>query len=184
MEYIAYIIFWILLPATAIFYRYKKRIKTGFAIGAILTSIFIGFLGAHTLEEPAENRFVRLMNEKKYEEAEKAFAWIVQSNPEEVKKYRFNLPGDSDKFKEIKRRLERKYVGIAEKIIDQGRVRNIKTCEGLISGRKKLKELENALRLVQMAETLGSARSGMREQLKRDIKHSKSVLNDSKDICK
>lgn len=184
MEYIAYIIFWILLPATVIYYRYRKRIKTGFAIGVIITSVAIGFLGAHSFEEPVEKQFIRLMNEKKYKEAEKVFAWIVQRNHEDVKNINSDLIGDPDKFDKMKRNLEKKYIDIADEIISEGKIRNIKTCDELIIGRRKINRLHHGLRMIQMAESLGFLRNNMRNQLQQNIEQSKIVVEASKDICK
>ena len=63
------VIFYILIPAVILYYRFRKRFRTAFAIGMALTSVLVGFLISQSFRETYQDAFVRLMNENRYEEA-------------------------------------------------------------------------------------------------------------------
>ena len=65
------VVFYILIPGIILYYRFRKKFRTAFALGMALTSIFVGFLVSQSFRESYQDAFVRLMNQ----DGMKRLAW-------------------------------------------------------------------------------------------------------------
>lgn len=184
MLYVTYIFFWILLPLTSIHFRLKKRIGTGFAIGLILTSFFLGYITANTFKEGNEERLVRLINEKKLAEAEDVLRWIVQKKPQDIKNIDKASIHDPLLFKEMKDKLGTQYIAIVTEIMDSYQISETSRCGEIDENKNVIAKLEHALRLLTMAENLGKDRKDMEGSLKERIGEGKKVLSRLEAGCR
>lgn len=184
MIHVTYIFFWILLPLASIYFRLKKRISTGFAIGLVLTSFFLGYITANTFEERNEERLVRLINEKKLAEAEDVLRWIVQKNPQDINNIDSAGIQDPLLFKEMKDKLGTRYIAIVTEIMDSHQISESSRCDDIDENRNVMAKLEHARRLLAMAESLGKDRKDREGILRERIEEGKKIITRLEADCR
>lgn len=184
MLHVTYIFFWILLPLASIYFRLKKRISTGFAIGLVLTSFFLGYITANTFQERNEERLVRLLNEKKLTEAENVLMWIVQKNPQDINRIDSAGIHDPHLFREMKNKLGTRYIAIATEIMNTHRISKSSRCDDIDEHRNVMAKLEHARRLLAMAGSLGKGRKDLEDILRERIGEGKRTITRLEADCR
>jgi hypothetical protein len=184
MLYLTYVFFWILLPLTSVYFRLKKRIGTGFAIGLVLTSFFLGYIIANTFQERNEERLVRLINEEKLIEAEEVLRWIVQKNPQDIKTIDITKIDNPLLFKKIKEKLGSQYIDIVREMTDTYQIPETPLCSKIDENRNIVKRLEHALRLLHMAEDLGKDSKELRGSLIERIGEGRRIISRLEVDCR
>ena len=184
MIYLSYIVFWIILPLACIYFRLKKNIGTGFAIGMVLTSFLLGFITANTFEERNEDRFVILLNERKMNEAEKVLVWILQKDPDGINRIDKTRIIDPASYRGMKDKLEMRYMGVVTELMKKHRLPDTHDCNRIDEYTKSITKLEHATRILYMAENLGKDRHNLRDQLKERVKKGKAIVSKLEEKCK
>ncbi|GEM_PF-1790430 len=183
MVYAAYLIFWFIIPLLCVYFRIRKKIKTGFALGMVLTSLFLGFITANTFQETIEQRFVRLVNEQKLSEAERVLQWILQKNPRDLQKIEISQILDREAFRKLKKKLADNYMRIIRTTLDS--VEPSKNdCDDIEELRDTVARMKNSLRLLEMAEALGEKDSGMRDAVQAGIERNTEALARLEGKCR
>ena len=119
MILITRLVFWLILPLVCVYFRIKKKISTGFAFSGVLTSFILGLIFIGTFQEKPVSRFVKLMNQKAYEQAENELRYIIQQNPENIKNIDTSKILNPIKFERMKNKIEKEYLKIVEKYFDK-----------------------------------------------------------------
>lgn len=119
--YLLKIIFWGIIPALCLFFRLKKKIRTGFTAGLILFSVMFSFIVMATVQrgragEPVKN-FVHELNAGNYDGAAYAYKVLVQAGPEEMEKLDEKDLLDPEMYRKIRTETGTLYRSIAEKYI-------------------------------------------------------------------
>jgi hypothetical protein len=184
MLYLTYIFFWILLPLTGVYFRLKKRISTGFAIGLVLTSFFLGYITANTFEERNEETLLRLINEEKLVEAEEVLRWIVQKNPQGIKNIDISKIDNPLLFKEMKEKLGNHYIDIVRGMMDSYQISESPLCSKIDEYRNIVTKLEHALRLLDMAGSLGRDSKELRGSLKERMGEGRRIISRLEVDCR
>ena len=119
MLIMSYIIFLIILPVICIFYRFRKRISTGFAFAGIFSSFTLGIIFVGTFQEKPASRIVKFLNENRLNEAKKELQYILQRNPEDVRKIDTRQIESPLIFEKIKSEVREDYLKIVQSIINR-----------------------------------------------------------------
>jgi len=175
MVYAAYLIFWFFIPLLCVYFRIRGKIKTGFALGMVVTSLFIGFITANTFEEKMEQRFIRLINEQKISEAERVLQWILQKNPRDLRKIEISRIRDHEAFQRMKQKLAHDYMDIIRTTLNSVKLSK-NDCEDIEELRNDVARMRNSLRLLAMVEALGEKNVGMRDQLQASIDRGREAV--------
>ena len=177
------ILFWGLLPAVIIYYRYKKKLTTGFAIGSILTCLIFGLVSSATVEEDPVDNFMYAVNMKEYDAAKKAYKIIIQSGPDELKKIPVKDIIDAAFFKKLKSDVITEYREIASRYIKTVEVKRVKKCDNVIAERKELHKLRHGLLLLDYAGSIGTDHDELKKQLTEKIAAAEKVMAENEKLC-
>jgi hypothetical protein len=184
MVYAAYFIFWFFIPLICVYFRIRGKIKTGFALGMVITSLFLGFITANTFKEKIEQRFIRLINEQKISEAERVLQWILQKNPRDLQKIEISHIRDRGAFQRMKQKLAHNYMDIVRTTLDSVELPKNIGCDDIEELRDDVARIRNALRLLEMVEALGEKNAGMRVQLQTSIDRKTEAVARLESACR
>ncbi len=151
--YLLKVIFWGIIPAMCIFFRLKKKIRTGFTAGLILLSVMFSFIVMATVQreragDPVKN-FVQEVNAGNYEGAVYAYRLLIQAGPSAVEKLDEKDLLDPEMYRKIRTETGAMYRSIAEKYI--------KAAEETESSEEKTARLKHAETMLLMAGYTGAA---------------------------
>ncbi len=181
-----YFIFFIVIPVISLIYRFRKKISTGFALSGIITSFLLGLLvGGTFLQDPWEELVVYL-NRNDLHNARIELKRILQDNPEYLHNITDKQLKDPEVFKEIKRDVEREYLDIAQKYINDNNNFTIQgniNCNELPEYETELGKIKNSMRLLNMAEIIGGDQSASKEKLSAVINLREKIISRSKKKC-
>ena len=180
---LSYIIFWAILPSIIIYYRYRKKIKTGFALSGIFAVFLLGLILSASFQERPEKKFVKFMNENSFDEAKQEFRYILQKSHDNLKNIDIRMMRNSAEFERIKKSLSDEYILIAEKCLGDFKI-NDTDCNSLFKERAKLDRMNSALRLLRMAESIGKDQSSNKEILKKKIKDGERIIHAVEERCR
>ena len=159
-------VFWILIPAVTIFFRVKKKLKTGFAVGIMLLSFAIGLLTQATIHEDPFSQFYGAINQKNEKEATKQFKILIQYGPEHLGEIDETKIVYKSLFVKIKSNLKEEYGSIAERLYNKYSVDPKAPCSELVANRKNHGNLKHAMRLIEFSESIGGTHDDLKEKLK------------------
>lgn len=123
------------------------------------------------------------MNQKAYEQAENELRYIIQQNPENIKNIDTSKILNPIKFERMKNKIEKEYLKIVEKYLNNYELDDRIDCNALPKQKTKLAELNNALRLVNMAESIGKEQPFKQDRLKKKIKRGEAIINRIEERC-
>ena len=183
MVVLTYIIFWGVIPVICIFFRFRKKISTGFAFAGTFTSFLLGLIIVATLQTKSVNNFVELLNSGKYDVAKHELQQILQNDADDIQKIDTDEIANPDLFIRLKKELEEKYLRIANKLIDENEIEEHLNCENLSVNKAKMAKLEHSMRLLRMAESIGDDQSLAKENLLRRIETGNEIIAGLEKNC-
>jgi len=164
LRYLLEAVFYLLIPFAALFFRYKKKITTGFAAGVILSSFALGLISVATAarNDPV-SAFMKEVNLKNYDEAKRRYKIIIQYGPDYLNKINEADIVDLSFFKKIKEDKAGEYIKIAKDSYESCSFENDSAKEA------GLDKLKHALRLLSMAESIGHPYPELKDKIEKTI---------------
>ncbi len=178
------IAFWGIAPVLCIYFRIKKKINTSTTILLVLASFLIGLILIGTFQDEPSDMLIEYLNQDMMEEAKTELKYILQRNPGDIKKIDKSLIINLESLNRIKRELHSEYVGIAEKIIKSYKAIDFVECGDLHKTLNEFANLENAGRLLRMADSIGDEPAQLHENLGKIIKNERPKITRLKKQCK
>ena len=178
------ITFWGIVPVLCIYYRVKKKINTSTTILLVLASFLMGLILIGTFQDEPLDKLIEYLNQDRLEEAKTELKYILQRNPGDIKKIDKTLIINLESFNRIKRELHAEYVEIAEKIIKLYKPIDVAECNVLLERQNEFAKLENAGRLLRMADSIGDEQTQLHENLGKIIKTERPKITRLKEQCK
>ena len=166
------------------YYRFRRKFRTAFALGMALTSIFVGFLVSRSFQESYQEVFVRLMNQDRYEEARLEVQKMLQRDPAELGGIDLHRMINPVMYERMKKELAAYYTAEAEKAAKLIGEAGPDDCASLHSRRLRLHGMNHSLRLCAMAEALGAAMPEWREKMLVEAESEKKSLLRLEDRCR
>ncbi len=180
----AKVVFYVLIPGVILYYRFRKKFRTAFALGMALTSIFVGFLVSQSFRESYQDRFVRLINEDRYEEARLELQKMLQRDPAELGEIDLHRMINPVMYERMKKELAAYYTAEAEKAVRSLGESGPDDCASLHARRLRLHAMNHSLRLCAMAEALGAATPEWQEKMRRGAELEQESLSRLEDRCR
>lgn len=178
------VIFYILIPAVILYYRFRKRFRTAFAIGMALTSVLVGFLISQSFRETYQDAFVRLMNENRYEEAREELQKMLQRDPSELAGIDLHRMINPVMYERMKKELAACYTKEAEKAMRGVGEGGPYECGSLHERRLRLHGMNHSLRLSAMAEALGAGPPEWRGEMLRKSENEREKISGLEEQCR
>ena len=178
-------VFWFLIPGAVVYFRYKKKITTGFAAGLIVTSFFLGLFASATVQEARTDpvdEFIAEMNDNTGE-AKKALKILVQYGPEYLEKVDETKIIYIDRFKQIKQELIVEYEEIAREYYATYSVDGEVDCGKYITQKNNFGYLLHAMKLIEYSESLGGKHDVFKKNLKEKIDRLRPVIDQYEEQC-
>ncbi len=175
--------FILVIPIVVIFFRIKNKIKTGFAIGLIVTSFMLGIIVSSSVRVDPYDTFERHINSGNREEARKALKVIIQYGPEHVEKIDEGDIIYRDLYRELKADITREYVGIARRYNSRYAVTAADSCDELEEAEKNLAGLKHAVRLLEYSESIGGSHEDLKNELQGKIDAGEPVFRRLSETC-
>ncbi|TFH39939.1 MAG: hypothetical protein E4G96_08400 [Chrysiogenales bacterium] len=72
------VVFLVLIPAVALFFRVKRKITNGFTVGVIITSFLLGILISGSISEDPVKAFIRVINTGDEVQSKTALKRVIQ----------------------------------------------------------------------------------------------------------
>ncbi|HSV97870.1 MAG TPA: hypothetical protein VLM75_13190 [Spirochaetota bacterium] len=180
----AQVVFYVVIPGIILYYRFRKKFRTLFAIGMALTSILLGFLVSQSFRESYQDAFVRLMNEDRFEEARVELKKMLQRDPAELNDINLHRMINPVMYERMKKELASYYAAEAEKIARSIDMPAALECRILHQRRVQLHNMNHAMRLCGFAETLGAPSPRWRDVMSRRIESEKELLSHLEEKCR
>jgi hypothetical protein len=177
------VVFIVIVPAFIIYFRVKKKIKTGFAFGAIIMSLVVSLMGVASIYEDPADIFIKEMNAGNYEESKRLYKIIIQGGPEKIAEVDENKIIYREHFSRIKNELIAEYEEIAERIYKNASVEEVEDCGNLVKQEKNLSDLKHALNLVNYSISIGGSNEILHNNLVSRIENGKKTVADNKEKC-
>jgi len=177
------LVFIVLVPSFIIFFRIKKKVSTGFALGAIFMSFVISIISVASLYEDPADIFIREINAGNYEESKRLYKIIIQGGPDKLAEVNENKIIYKDNLSRIKRELISEYEEIAERIYKSVSVDEVDDCADMVLQEKNLKKLKHALNLVNYSMSIGSSNQMLHSNLTSRIDNGEKTFADIKKKC-
>ena len=164
LRYLLEAVFYLLIPLTALFFRYKKKVTTGFAVGITLSSLILGLISvATTVRSDPVPLFMREVNLKNYDEAKRGYKIIIQHGPDYLNKINEADIIDLSFFEKIKKDTADEYIKIAKD--------NYESCSFEDDSNREagLDKLKHALKLLSMSENIGYPQPELKSKIEKKI---------------
>ncbi len=177
------IVFIMIIPVIVIFFRIRKKIRTGFAIGLIMTSFILGIIVSSTVRLDPYDTFEKHINSGNREEARKALKVIIQYGPEYVEKIDEGSIIHRDLYRNLKSDIIREYTGIAGRYNRKYSVPETTSCEDLDRVEENMEKLNHALRLMGYSESIGGSRRELKKELQKKVAAGEPVYQQLSEKC-
>ena len=177
-------VFYIVIPLAALFFRFKKKISTGFAAGIILSSFMLGLLTVATVVRVDQvDAFMREVNYKNYEEAKRSYKILIQSGPQYLEKIKYDEIIDQAFFERIKKDIASEYEDVARRYYSEYSLAPDADCSAVSSEEEKLNNLKHAYKLLDLSNSIGIRHEDLEKKLADKITESESIHSRLKDRC-
>ncbi len=173
-----------LVPAFIVYKRIKKKISTGFAVGAIITSFIIALVGVASIYEDPENIFLKEINAGNYEEAKRFYKIIIQGGPDKIAEVDETKIIYKEHLARIKKELILEYEEIAKKIYESVFLNEDAECFELVEQNKKLKDLKHASKLLKYSTSIGGENSVLFEKISMKIENGETIISNIEAKCR
>ena len=183
IQIIIKVIFLGIIPFFLVYFRFRKKISTGFAVGAFLASFIVSLIGVASVYTDPFDSFYDSINSNSYEEAKKNYRIIVQYGPDKLSKI------DEDKviykkhYKRMRKELVTEYENIADRYLHKNDIKEIKDCGKLFDYEKILNNLRHALRLSNYALSLGGKNEELKNIIAKRINEGEKKFSSLRDRC-
>ncbi|HOO70405.1 MAG TPA: hypothetical protein PK926_01500 [Spirochaetota bacterium] len=176
------ILFILVIPGIALFFRFKKKIKTGFAVGIMLTSFVLGIIASASIQKNPLEEFYYSINNN-FDEAKSDYKIIVQYGPEMLEKIDESRIIYKDKYELLKKELIGEYSEIAQRYANLYTVSDTGNCKDLLTQKYNFQNLENALQLVEYSESIGGKHSELKTSLENKIRKYEPIIAGFEEKC-
>ncbi len=184
LKIVSQVIFYVVIPAAALYYRFRKKFRTAFAIGMALTSIFVGFIVSQSFRESYRDAFVRLMNEDRYEDARTELKKMLQRDPAELNEIPMHRMINPVRYERMKKDLASYYSAEAGKVARSIEMPAAEDCRVLHERRVQTHNMSHSLRLCGMAEALGAPSPQWKAEMSQRVESEKEVLARLEEKCR
>ncbi len=178
------VLFWGILPLIIFYFRYKKKLTTGFAIGSVLTCLIFGLLSVATVKEDPVERFMHSVNMKEYDQAKRDYKILIQYGPEYLEKVDESQIIDPVFFQKVKKDVLDEYFKIATRYEKDCRVKKIFHCKDVVTQEKNLHRLKHAETLLKYAGYIGGEDKKLSESLKKKIAVGEELMEKNRETCR
>ena len=176
-------VFYFFIPALTIFFRFRKKIKTGFAVGIILTSFILAIFGTASISEDPFISFEKHINNKNHDEAKRSLKIIIQFGPNYVKKINENKIVYKDLYKKIKKELISEYEEIGQRYLNEYNI-NDTDCSRLVKNKENLSNLNHGITLINFSESIGGKHAVLKNQLLERVNKGDIIISKLDSQCK
>jgi len=176
-------LFWGAIPLAVIYYRYKKTISTGFAVGIIISTFLLGLMSVATVKQDPIKVFMNRVNSKNYEESKKAYKIIIQYGPEYLEKIDESQILDLVFYEKIKKDIQDEYFTIASRYLNQFSVASNADCKELVTQQGYLHNLKHAVTLLNYSKNIGKAHDDLEKKLQVKIQDGEKVMAEMEERC-
>lgn len=173
-----------IVPAFIIYKRIKKKVSTGFALGAIIMSFVIALVGVASVYEDPADVFLKEINAGNYEESKRLYKIIIQGGPEMLAEVDENKIIYREHLAKIKKELIPEYEDIAERIYESVYLNKDAGCSELVEQSKKLKDLKHAAKLVGYSISIGGESTDLSEKIKLKVENGEFIISEIEAKCK
>ena len=173
-----------LVPFFIVYKRIKKKISTGFALGAIITSFIIALIGVASIYEDPENLFLKEINAGNYEESKRLYKIIIQGGPDKIAEVDERKIIYKEHLARIKKELILEYEEIAKRIYDSVFLNEDAECFELVEQNKKLKDLKHAFKLAGYSASIGGENSVLSEKIEMKVEDGEMIISNLEVRCK
>ncbi|MCL2025728.1 MAG: hypothetical protein FWG92_02855 [Leptospirales bacterium] len=157
-------VFYIVIPIIAIFFRIKKKITTGFAVGIAFSSFALGLISVATaVKNDPVSAFMQEVNLKNYEEAKRNYKIVVQYGDAYLNKINEADIIDLSFFQKIREETASEYIKIAKDYYESCSPENDSIKD------EDLHKLKHALKLLSMAESIGRPHQELKEKIEKKL---------------
>jgi hypothetical protein len=157
-------VFFVAIPVFAVYFRVKKKMKTGFTVGIILTSFVLGILASASFhDDPLESFYGAINNAT--EDAKPALKIIIQYGPPMIEKIDEERIIYKDRYDGMKKELIKEYGEISARYYKTYTVDGDAECSDYMTQKINFGNLQHALQLITYSESIG----GRHESLKADL---------------
>lgn len=184
IQIIIKVMFMAIVPAFIIYMRIKKKVSTGFALGAIIMSFIVSLIGVASVYEDPADIFLKEINSGNYEESKRLYKIIIQGGPEKLAEVDENKIIYREHMGRIKQDLIAEYEEIAKRIYESVSLKEVAGCSELVEQNKKLKDLKHASKLMGYADSIGGGNPVLSEKLAMKIEDGELIISHIEDKCK
>ena len=177
------LIFVIFIPCAVIYFRIKKKIKTGFAVGLIMTSLLLGVITYSSVRKDPVEEFITLFNDRQFDEAKRAYKIIIQYGPDYIGKVDAQSLIYHKQYKNMINEIIHEYSEIISRYLNTYDINECSDCSHYRREKKKLGYLNHAKRLFSYAESLGYKNEFNKKRLDQKIKIGSERLSVMKEEC-
>lgn len=176
------VIFYFILPGIVIYFRIRKKINTGFAVGVLLLSFVIGVLTSASFQKDPVDLFINQINNNA-SEAKGSLKILIQYGPEYIEKIDENKIIYKDEFKKLKAELIKEYSSIAQDFYNKYTVKESTDCSEYLTQKNYYGYLLHAMKLINYSESIGGRHEELKNRLSKKIDNSKLIMDSLEEKC-
>ena len=177
------VFFIILVPAVAVFFRLRKKIRTGFTAGIMLVSFLLGVLVSGSIQEDPVKVFTRTINTGNEEGAKIALKRVIQLEGDAFGRIDAAKITRPDLYRKLVSDLVREYGDIARRHYQGNRALPDATCDHLNDYETAVHNLGHALRVSRYAAMLGGGDPSLRNDISASFDNAAARLGGLRTRC-
>lgn len=176
------VVFYFIIPAVVIYFRIKKKIKTGFAVGILMLSFILGVLFSASFQQDPVEQFMNNINNNS-SETKKSLKILIQYGPEYLHKIDENKIIYPDVYKKLKDELIYEYSSIAEDYYNKYSIEETGDCSEYVAKKNIFENLLHGMKLIEYSESIGGRHEELKKRLAKKIENSKEIIDIIEKKC-
>ncbi len=177
------VVFLVLIPAVALFFRVKRKISNGFTVGVIITSFLLGILISGSISEDPVKAFIRVINTGDEVQSKTALKRVIQLEGDAYGRIDETKITRPDLYKKLTSGLEKEYSDIAKRHYEKSRELPEETCVNLRGYESAVYNLGHALRVSRYAGMLGGDQPALRDDITKTLEEAVKKLKVLREKC-
>lgn len=178
------VLFIIVIPAVALFFRLRGKIQTGFTLGLILLSFLLGILISGSIHEDPVKVFTRTINSGDVEKSKIALKRVIQLEEDAFARIDRTKIARPDLYTKLTSELIHEYRDIAIRHYDTYRTLPEARCENIEAYETAVNNLGHALRVSRYAKMLGGGDPALHNSIMISLSDAVKKLKGLKEKCK
>jgi hypothetical protein len=183
MRNIIMVIFYLIIPAIMIYFRLRKRIATGFALGVVFLSFILGIITVSSFEPDPLQTFYSEINHKHFQKARAVYKVLIQYGPEQLKQVKRERIVYLDEFDAMVQGIYEEYISLVKKISGEISINCDIPCRKKSEIEKSIAKLKHALTLLEYAQSIGEDKPELRKLLDEKIERGGKRLEELSRRC-